>query len=147
MWLTSCSSSTLVSSTIYFYLIVCYLLPPIYTDYGFGPKQCVLSRDTRPDIGLTSNLQVCLTSCSSSLLQSARLKKMTFVRRQDCLVQRDQASKAPTSFSSNNSDNGGHKDLLKSNKLGPFQALAETLAGPLQTPLSALQDLSANRYS
>ena len=50
--------ATLVNSTIYIYLIICFLLLLAYIDYEFGPKQIASIRDTRTDISLTSNFQV-----------------------------------------------------------------------------------------
>lgn len=56
---------TLVNLIVYFYLIIYFLLSPIYTNYVFSPKEFALSRDTRSDIGLTSNFQICSIGCSS----------------------------------------------------------------------------------
>ncbi len=55
--------------------------------------------------------------------QPAHLKKMTSVKERDRPVQRGQASEAPIGpLSSNQSDNGDHKDPLGSNKLKSFEA-------------------------
>ncbi len=74
---------------------------------------------------------------------------MTSVRGRGQPAQRSQASKVPTSFSSSNkSANGDHKDPLRSNEPGPFEASAEASGGPLQAPpFPILQDPGANHYS
>lgn len=47
---------------------------------------------------------------------------MTLVKRQDHPIQRNQASKAPTSPPSNRSDNENYKDSLELNNIRLFEA-------------------------
>ncbi len=77
---------------------------------------------------------------------------MTLVWGQGHRAQRNQASEATTSPSSNKFDNRNHKDSLGSNKPGPSEALArcsEVSAGPyeafavsLQTPSSKALEIN-----
>lgn len=65
--------TTSVSSTIYFYLMVHFLLSPPFTDYWFGPEQSVSLRKTGLDVGLTKNFYIRSTYCPSSPLQKSYL--------------------------------------------------------------------------
>ena len=74
------------------------------------------------------------------------LEKITSVRRQGNFAQKNQVSKAPTSFLTNRSSDKDHKNLSRSNKLRFFEAFvgSKALVGPPQALPPTLQDLGAN---
>ncbi len=80
---------------------------------------------------------------------------MTSIKERSCLAQRAQVFKAPTSLSSNRSDDKDYKNPLGSNEPEPSKAPAapETPVGPKapseppRALLPAPEDLDANQYS
>ena len=72
--------------------------------------------------------------------QPAYLEKITSVRGRDCPAQKDLAYKASTGFLFNKSDNGNHKDFLKSNK----PRSSKTPARSPQALTSTSQNLDVN---